>query len=484
MKTISFFLCLILHLQTLFAEADPSIFREYDIRGIVGEEFNIEDTPEIALAIATYFKQVDPSVRTVALGADGRIHSPAIREQMTSALTSIGFNVVNIGTCTTPVMSFATHVLPVDAGLMITASHNPGIYNGIKICLGTSSIFGAEIQKILHIYQNKTFLQPTEFPGQITSVDLISQYVSYFTSSFPHLIGADFKAILDCGNGAAGTVLPKLIEAMQWKSVELLYGDVDGHYPNHIPDPTVEKYMQDLKNALANSTADLGIAFDGDVDRMAPMTKDGRLIKGDQLLVLYSKPILEKTPGSSIVFDVSSSKFLHELILKWGGVPHISKTGIAFVKKMIADTHASLGGEISCHTVFKDRHFGFDDGIYSMIRLFELLQESGRNLKEWVAELPVTFSSPTFRLPCERSVCLQVIEVLKNHFSGQLNVEIITIDGLRLHFPNSWAIVRPSNTEPLISMRFEGRSQDDLNEMIDIFYTIINQYVDCSAMKK
>lgn len=477
---VLFLLCL--HCSFVWADVNPIIFREYDIRGVVGEEFLIDDASDIASAIATYLKEQKPDLKVLSLGADGRVHSPAIKENVIATLKKYGFTIVDIGTCTTPVMYFSLHNLPVEAGIMITASHNPGQYNGFKICLGKNSVTGPEIKKIRAIYENKTFLETSSTQGDVQSYDLISDYINYFAVNFPHLIGSELKAIVDCGNGAAGTVMPKLVDKMQWKNVQLLYPEVDGTYPNHIADPSVEAYMDDLRSALASSDAEFGLGFDGDADRMAPMTKSGRLIKGDQLVTFYSYPILQSYPGSAIVFDISSSTFLHEMITKWGGKPYVSRTGVGSVKSKMAETGAYLGGEISCHTVFKDRYFGFDDGIYSMMRLFELITESAKSLDEWASILPATVSSPTYRLPCERSVCLEIVEELKSVFIEQPNVELITIDGLRVHFPNGWAIVRASGTEPLISMRFEGRTDGDLKELKQLFYPIISRYIECSAL--
>lgn len=482
MKHIIFLFLLIINHCSLFSVAHSDIFKEYDIRGVVGEEFTVEDTSAIAAAIATYFHEKDPSVHTISVGADGRVHSPSIKLNIIQSLREYGFDVLDIGICTTPVMYFSVHTLPVDAGLMITASHNPGEYNGIKICYGTNSVSGEEIKKIRDIYLNQAFSSKSIQEGNYDEIDLIARYVDYFVAEFPDLIGADINAIIDCGNGAAGTVMPLLAEKMQWKTVKLLYAEVDGSYPHHIADPTVEKYMLDLKEALANSTAAFGLGFDGDVDRMAPMTKSGKLVKGDQLVSLFSKPIIDQNPGSAVVFDVSSSRFLHNVVKKWGGTPVISKTGVACVKKAMADSGALIGGEISCHTVFKDRYFGYDDGIYSMMRLFEFLKNSERSLESWLEEFPLTVSSPTYRLPCKRSVCFEIIEKLQDIYSQREDVELITVDGLRLHFPQGWGIVRASNTEPLISMRFEGQTKDDLDGLKKEFYEVISQYIECSAL--
>lgn len=485
MKRLWLLFYLLLNHCLLLATAQDHIFREYDIRGIVDKEFNVEDTYDMACAIATYLLEQDETIKTISLGADGRVHSPAIKSLVRQALLDYGFNVTDIGTCTTPIMYYSLYVAPVEAGLMITASHNPGEYNGIKICRGTSSVSGPGIKRIHEIYKNQKFLPKAKKAGTCETVNMIEHYVDCLKKLFPNLINADLHAIIDCGNGAAGTVLPLLIKKMKWNHISLLYPEVDGTYPNHVADPTVEKYMQDLKIALAHSSdAELGLGFDGDCDRMAPMTKEGQLVKGDQLLTIYSKKILEQNPGSAVVFDVSSSLVLHHVIKDWGGIPVISATGIAQIKKKMIETQALVGGEISCHTVFKDRFFGFDDGVYSMMRLFDLLQTSKRSLNDWMTELPVAFSSPLYRLVCERSLCLKIIEKLKEHFNTRSDAELFTVDGLRVHLPYGWAIVRASNTEPVISMRFEGNTQEDLNQLKTEFYELMNPFFDCSMILK
>lgn len=467
----------------LSAVAQDAIFKEYDIRGIVGTEFTLEDTYDIAYAIGTYLLEKDSTTKKVVVGADGRIHSPAIKNQVCQALLEMGFDVVDIGICTTPVMYFSLHTASIDAGLMITASHNPGEYNGIKISRKSASVVGQEIKRIRDIYTDKHFMLSKD-PGQYQEVNMIERYVNCLVDLFPHLVGTNLHAIIDCGNGAAGTVLPLLLKKMQWNHMQLLYPEVDGTYPNHVADPTVEKYMQDLKIAVLNSEAQVGLGFDGDCDRMAPMTKSGRLVKGDELLTIYSKKILQKNPGSSVVFDVSSSLALHNVIKKWGGFPVLSATGVAQVKKKMTETEALIGGEISCHTIFNDRYFGFDDGIYSMMRLFELLQETSQSLDEWLNEFPLTFSSIVYRPKCERTLCFKIIEALKESLSKREDAELFTVDGLRVHFPYGWVIVRASQTEPVMSMRFEGNTLEDLNRLKREFYELIIPYFDCSIILK
>lgn len=466
----------------LFATANDKIFREYDIRGIVGKEFEVEDTYEMVGAILSYLVEKNPELKIIAVGADGRLHSPAIKQEVCRSILERGFDVFDIGTCTTPTLSFTMYTMPVDAGLMITASHNPGEYNGIKIRLGKESVSSRAMKKICHYYVNKIFLPPSTNQGRIHKIDAIESYTNCLVSLFPHLVGLKIHAIVDCGNGAAGTVMPLLVQKMKWEYVELLYSEVDGTYPNHIADPTVEAYMSDLKLAVIASGADLGIGFDGDADRMAPVTNKGRLLKGDQLLTLYSQKTLREFPGTAIVFDVSSSKSLFPLIEKMGGVPVLAATGIAKVKKQMNESGALLAGEMSCHTIFKDHFFGFDDGIYSMMRLFELLNGTSSSLNDLLDEFPPTFISRLYRIPCERSVSLAIVEKLTKKFALRNDCELITVDGLRVHLPNGWAIVRASNTEPVISIRFEGNSPEELDAIKQEFYPTIADYIKCSEI--
>lgn len=459
----------------LFAIAHEAIFREYDIRGIVGKEFDIQDTYEIGCAIAAYYRESGLPVKNVVVGADGRVHSPAIKKQMIEAFRAQGLDVFDIGTCTTPVLYFALHHFEFDAGIIITASHNPGEYNGVKICLGKELLSGCEIKRVQSFYFNSDQIAEAKAPtrGRYAEVDMISHYLDFLTNQFFHLKGMGIRAVIDCGNGAAGTVMPLLIERMGWKEVMLLYPEVDGTYPNHIADPTVESYMADLKRAVIDTNAELGVGLDGDCDRMAPMTSQGKLLKGDMLLTLHSRPILEKFPGSAVVFDISSSKSLLDMVKKWGGIPELSKTGVANVKKKMVDSGAWIGGEMSCHTIFKDRYYGFDDGVYSLLRLFELFALTGLNLDQLLTDIPVTYSSPTYRLPCAREVCFEIIDALTAHFNRRSDCELITLDGLRVHLPNGWGIVRASNTEPLISMRFEGDTLEDLEAVKKEFQSVL-----------
>ncbi len=413
---------------------------------------------------------------------DGRTHSAEIKKNLTQGFLDSGFDVIFVGICTTPVIYFTMHNLDVDAGVMITASHNPAEYNGLKICLGKESVFGPALKEIRELYKEQTKILG-QTPGQYSEHDMVTPYIDWLVNHFKHLKNMTLSAIIDCGNGAGGTVMPRLVERMGWKQVKLLYPEVDGSYPNHVADPTVEKYMQALKKELAESDATVGMGLDGDADRMAPMTKSGKLITGDRLLSVFAKPIIEKNPGMPVVFDVSSSIGLIKLLREWGAQPIMSPTGISHLKKRMHQYNSYLGGEISCHFAFKDRNFGFDDGVYAAMRLFELLADGKTTLEQLLEEFPKTEMSPTYRIPCEHKTRLAVVEALKQHFAQKKDAELITVDGVRVNFPHGWGIVRLSNTEPLLSIRFEGYTTDNLKAVKEEFAKVMRQYIDCTFME-
>jgi phosphomannomutase len=292
------------------------IFREYDIRGKVGTELIVDEMADLSCAIAYYFLAKNPETKKVALGMDGRTHSAAIKEQIVRGLTESGLTVEFIGVCTTPVMYFAMNTTDADAGLMITASHNPKEYNGLKIMLGKEGVSGSKIQEIKTLFhEKKRIVAPAQ--GDYNEKPLIPLYVAWLAQHFKHLKGWNIAAVVDCGNGAGGTVMPDLVDAMQWPRVTLLYAEVDGSYPHHEADPTIEKNMLDVKNILFSTDTALGIGLDGDCDRMAPMTKSGFLVPGDQLLALYAQEIVKKHPGANVVFDIKSSSALIEGAIQW-----------------------------------------------------------------------------------------------------------------------------------------------------------------------
>ncbi len=462
------------------------IFREYDIRGIVKEEFEIEETYNLSKAIITYFKQKNPQTKSIIIGRDGRHHSLPIQEKMMQAATDLGLDVVDIGLCPTPTFYFSLFNTQTPSGMIITASHNPSEYNGIKICLDKRTVWGQQIQEIRKIYENQNFYKnETNKKGSIQTYDVLTEYIEWLVDHFKHLKNINIPAVIDCGNGTAGTVFPRLIKKMNWKNIKLLYQDVDGDFPNHPADPTVLKNMLDVKKELENnSTLQVGLGLDGDCDRMNPMTKSGYLVPGDQLLALYSQKVLKDYPGATIVFDIKASSSLIELLKSWGAIDHICPSGHSLVKEAMLKSGAKLAGELSCHFFFNDRYFGYDDGIYAAFRLIEILHETKKDLDELIKIFPEKNRSPEIRMTCSESNKKEIVQNVKNIFAARKDSNLITIDGVRAQMNYGWGLVRASNTQPVICLRFESDSKDGLKKVKQDFYTALKPYFDETKLKE
>jgi phosphomannomutase/phosphoglucomutase len=459
-----------------------TIFREYDIRGKVGTEFIVGETYDLVRAMAYYFLQNKSHVKTVAVGMDGRLHSAEFKEEVCRALIDSGLNVIFVGMCPSPALYFALHELSVDAGIMITASHNPKEYNGLKICLGTEGVWGKQIQEIRRLYKEKKYIDAKN-KGTYTEQLIIPMYIDSLVAEFPQLKSMKLSAIVDCGNGAGGTVMPQLIAAMEWSHVGLLYCEVDGTYPHHEADPTVEANMQDLKQAVKQQHADLGIGLDGDCDRMAPVTASGELVLGDKLLALFAQSIVQANPGAAIVFDIKSSSGLIELLERWGAQPYMAATGHTNIKVQMKKHNALLGGELSCHFFFKDRNFGFDDGIYAMMRLFELIQQSGKSLDELLSVFPRKYTSSEYRIPSTDEKKEAIVQRVMQLFLSRDDAQVITLDGVRVALPYGWGILRASNTQPVLSMRFEADSPEHLHAIKEEFIKALASDIDESELR-
>jgi phosphomannomutase / phosphoglucomutase len=446
-----------------------SVFREYDIRGIIGKELPLENIQDLTRAILTYFLSKQPDLSHIVVGMDGRIHSDSFKKEVITAALEMGINVVDLGLCPTPVFYFSLFNSEADSGLMITASHNPKEYNGIKICLEGKSVWGKEIQKIKQILQSGRFTKKNT-PGKTYSYDVITDYIAWMKNHFSHLQGIQVNTIIDCGNGTAGTVFPKLINALDLKNVSLLYEEVDGEFPNHEPDPTTLKNMSAVKSILeTNSSFSFGLGLDGDCDRMNPLTKAGYLVPGDQLLALYTKKIIKDFPHPTIVFDIKSSLGLIEALKSYGAIPHMAPSGHSIIKEHLRISNAKLAGEISCHFFFNDRYFGYDDGIYAALRLFELLHETQLNLDALIDTLPKKVSSPEYRISCAESDKTLIVDHVRKVFEKHKDVEIITIDGVRATFADGWGLIRASNTQSVVCLRFESDSRSGLRRVESMF---------------
>jgi phosphomannomutase / phosphoglucomutase len=436
------------------------IFREYDIRGVVGSELVVEQIYNLARAIAVLFRQLHPTVKTIAIGMDGRTHSPQIAQELVRGLQDSGLDIMWLGTVPTPVLYFSQFNLPVDGGLMVTASHNPAQFNGIKFCLNKTNVWGESLKQLRALYHAKAALPLAA--GSYQEVDVASIYIDYLVDQFKKLRNSQMPILFDCANAVSGVIMPRLIAAMGWHNAQILYPELDGTFPNHEPDPVVAQNMTEMHKLLSTNSYTLGIGFDGDADRMAAMTPTGYLIPGDQMLAIFSKQLLKEYPGSRVVFDVRSSAKLATTIEQAGGIAQISPCGHATIKHAMKQSGALLAGEVSCHFFFADRYFGYDDGMYAALRLIELLHEQPVTLDDLVAQLPQTWSTPELRLKCAEEMKADVVQKVHQYFVARVDAKLITIDGVRVQLPRGWGLVRAANTQPAVSLRFEADTPGDL----------------------
>ncbi len=451
------------------------IFRMYDIRGIVGKDLLLEDVVQIATAFSFHLFKKDPESDIIIVAMDGRTHSPDIKEAFVNALQHCGHTVFFIGICPTPILVFALYCMNIGAGCMITASHNPKEYNGFKLFSEKKPLFDEEIQ-LIKGYATYLNVQGVENePGFFLKDSFIPDYILFLKKLFPHLVGCSLPIVFDCGNGATGAVLPGLCEAFEFSQATILYADIDGNYPNHDPDPSVEENMEDLKTVVLEKGAVVGIAFDGDGDRMAAVTHQGNFVGGDHLLAIFSEKILSAQEGAMIVGDIKCSSALKEYVENRSGKMVISRTGSVFVRDAMEETGAVVGGELSCHFFFKDRYFGFDDGIYAALRLIEILVESDASLEELVDAIPKRVSSPEFRIECLQDG-KKIIEKVLEKVQFLENAEIISIDGIAIRICEGWSLIRLSNTQPVLSIRFESETVEGLNYCKNLVIDLLKEW--------
>ena len=432
-------------------EISKSIFREYDIRGIYPDQIDENTTSHIAKAIAIKCEQ--ENVQEICIGRDGRLSGESLLNSLEISLSEYGINVKNIGLVTTPLLYFAAKQNKYKSGVMITGSHNPKNYNGIKLIINDKPVSGNEIYKLIVKNKNRS-----EVPGKIEYIDIKSKYIEEVKNSIQIVGDVQIKVVIDCGNGAAGCIAPKLFKELGCEVVEL-FTEVDGNFPNHHPDPGKLENLEDLIEKVKSTKADLGLAFDGDGDRVGLVTDKGQVIYPDKILMMFSKQILNKNKGS-IIFDVKCSNALQNLIKDLGGTPIMSPTGHFHIKNGIKDHNPLLAGEMSGHIFFNDKWYGFDDGHYSGARIIELISDSKKSISSLNEELPSLFSTPELNITVTDETKFKIIE----DFSTRCNLkgEKITIDGLRINFDNGWGLLRASNTTPKLVMRFEGNTEDDL----------------------
>ena len=434
---------------------DKAIFREYDIRGIAGESITEEVVERIGKAYGTMIAEGGGA--EVSVGYDCRKSSPAFRDALCEGITSTSVGVVDIGMVTTPMVYFSIFTSGVDGGVMVTASHNPSEYNGLKMCVGQDSLFGEGIQEIRKSVEKGKFRTGK---GKKRQSDIIDRYLEFLENNLH--IEPGIRVAADGGNGTAGVVCPQILRKFGCETHEL-YMDPDGDFPNHHPDPTVEENLSDIKKKVVEAGLDVGLAFDGDADRIGIVDEQGNPMSGDMLLLVYSLDLLETNPGATIIGDVKCSGNLFSKIREAGGNPIMWKTGHSVIKDKMKKENAELGGEMSGHIFFKHRFFGYDDALYAGLRFLEILSKTGKRASELLVGLPNTFATPEIRIDCPDEIKFQVTEAVKKKL-GEQN-EVIDIDGVRVEYPDGWGLLRASNTQPALVLRFEAQTELRLAEI-------------------
>ncbi len=429
---------------------NPLIFREYDVRGLVGRDLHRDAVVLLGKGFGTY--AAERGVRTAALGRDVRLSSPGFRDAFVEGLLSTGLSVIDVGVCPTPLLYFAIHHFGADGGAMITGSHNPPEFNGFKLCIGLGSIYGEMIQELRRLIERNVF---REGKGELSRKEIVPAYRKFVTErvSVPRRL----KAVVDGGNGTAGAVAPDLFREMGIEVVEL-FCEADGRFPNHFPDPTVPENLRALSAKVRETGADVGVAYDGDADRIGAVDERGNVIYGDYLLVLFAREILARKPGATVISEVKASQNLYDDIARHGGRPVMWKAGHSLIKAKMKQENAELAGEMSGHVFFRDRYLGFDDAIYASARLFEILARAAAPMSALLSDLPRAVSTPEIRVDCPDEAKFRVVKAVAEVVATQAR-EVIDVDGIRALFDGGWGLVRASNTQPVLVLRFEGKDE-------------------------
>ncbi len=433
---------------------DPTIFRAYDIRGIVDQDLTEEAVERIGAAFAVFAHR--RGGRAVSVGRDCRLHSPRLAARLMAGLRQGGIDVIELGTVSSPMQYFSLHHCQVDGGIMITGSHNPPEYNGLKISWGQSTLHGDDIQELRAIATEP--LHPAPEMGRLTSLDITAAYQK---TVLDHLRPGPrrLKIVADAGNGTAGPSIVPLLEALGHDVVPL-YCEMDGAFPNHHPDPTVEENLRDLQAAVRAHQADFGVAFDGDADRLGVVDEQSNIIWGDRLMIIFARAVLAEVPGATIIGEVKCSQTLYDAIAAAGGTPLMWKTGHSLIKAKMKESGALLAGEMSGHIFFAHRWLGFDDGVYAALRLAEILSQHPGPLSALLSDVPEPYNTPEIRRPCPEHLKFALVDAAVAHFSAQFRCD--ATDGVRILLDDGWALVRASNTQPILVLRFEASTPERL----------------------
>jgi phosphomannomutase/phosphoglucomutase len=438
----------------------PGIFRQYDIRGVVGRDLTEEAARALGGAYAALMRERG-ATGEVAVGRDNRPSGDKLNAALVGGLTSAGVSVVDVGVVPTPLLYWSLHHLPVVGGIQITGSHNPPEYNGFKLSFGTESLHGHDIQHLLQLIQRDA-APKGRVPGRVRSEQVIDRYVADVAARIGPL-SRPMKVVYDCGNGAGALVAPQLMRALGLEATGL-FTESDGTFPNHHPDPTVPENLEDLVAAVVREGAEIGLAFDGDADRIGMVDGTGRIVWGDHILILYARDVLARTgKGQPIIFDVKCSQALPDEIRKAGGTPVMWKTGHSLIKDKMKEMAAPLAGEMSGHMFFSEGFYGHDDALYGAARLLRIVADAGRPVRALLADVPEFVSTPEIRVDCDDALKFELVQRAVEHFRARYDV--IDVDGVRVLFGDGWGLIRASNTQPIIVTRFEARTAERLAEI-------------------
>jgi phosphomannomutase/phosphoglucomutase len=430
---------------------NPAIFREYDIRGIADTELQSADIADLGRALGTLLQRRGGSKR-ISLGRDCRLSSPRLHHALLEGLLDSGCEITDVGVVPTPLLYFSAVHLRTGGAIMITGSHNPAEFNGFKAVCGPGTIHGDDIQAVRKLIDARDFERGR---GSHSAIDIVTPYVEEISSQFK--FDRRIRVVVDAGNGTGGPAMHRILEKLNCDAQELFF-EMDGHFPNHHPDPTVPENLRQLVDAVKAGKADLGIAFDGDADRVGAVDENGEVIYGDMLLLICAREILTRKPKATIIGEVKCSQALYDELERLGGNAIMYKTGHSLIKAKMKEVHAELAGEMSGHMFFADRYYGYDDALYAACRLMEIVAKSGKPISAQLAGLPKMVSTPEIRIDCPDATKFQVVERVKEHFRGRRR--IIEVDGVRVLFENGWGLLRASNTQPVLVMRFEAGNQE------------------------
>jgi len=448
---------------------NPQIFRQYDIRGIVGDDLTDESLFLIGKGFGTYLRQ--KGKKSVVMGGDARKSTIGFMEQFSKGLIESGCEVIDIGITATPILYFAIWKLKTDGGAMITASHNPSQYNGIKLNLGLGSVYADELQKVLGIIQKGEFETGSGSYSKFSGMD--QEYMDYVVQGI-HL-ERPVSVIVDGGNGMGGPYLPGILRRLGCEVIEM-YCEPDGDFPNHHPDPTVEKNMVDLARAVVAAEYEVGIGLDGDSDRIGVVDEKGKMLFGDQILNILARDYLKTNPGRKIIADVKCSKNLYDDIAACGGVPMMYKTGHANIKMKMKEEGVDFAGEMSGHVFLGDRYLGFDDAIYVSARFIEVMSKTDKPVSTFLADQPRMYNTPELHIKCADDRKFDVVQKVCDEFKAE-NYDVNDIDGARITFKDGWGLVRASNTTPVLVLRFEAETETRMNEIKALVEGKINKYI-------